>query len=625
MALPGWSAATHNAALMNSKSASRPIGDYALIGDTLSTALVSSEASIDWLCWPRHDSPAVLTRLLDSSKGGCCTVRFNGLAAAGRAYLAQTNVLETRFEGPQGKAGLIDLMPVLQIQQRASGPDGRPLGAVLRILECLQGSLEGRFSLRMTPDYGRVEAACRITAQGAVIDTPVGTVYVSCSERLIRVGDELIADFALGAGSHVFFAFTLGESSALRTMNAARRCLEDTAAYWRNWSSGIQYAGRYREAITRSALVLKLLTYSPTGAIIAAPTTSLPEAVPGERNFDYRYSWVRDSTFTVTAFCNLGLIHEAAEYLSFLNRVGLSGGQELRLLYGIDGEMPDEEVLNHLPGWNQVSPVRIGNAANDQKQLDIYGEVIIALHAYLEASDYVPPPCLGDTLAAVVSSLANTVVDVCHEKDCGIWELRSGPQHLQHTKALLWVALTRAVAIAKRIAGISVENSRRWSDAAVALRQEYEARTWDPRRRAYMQAYDSGVLDAAVLRTVLFGALEARDERTQSTLKAIEAELADGDLIYRYRTPDGLRGEEATFTACAFWRVGVLALAGDTKRAQPLFERLLRKANDVGLFAEQIDARSGDQRGNFPQAFTHMSVINHAVRLEDRLDHVTSE
>ncbi len=604
---------------MSSKSASRPIGDYALIGDTLSTALISSQGSIDWLCWPRHDSPALMTRLLDPDNGGCCTVRFNHMVAAGRAYLPQTNVLESRFEGPQGQAGLIDLMPVLQIAQRASGPDGQPLGAVLRFVECLQGRLEGRFSLRMTPDYGRVEAACRITMHGAVIVTPVGTVHVTCSERLSRVGDELIADFALQAGSRAFFAFTLGESSALQTLDAALKCLQDTAEYWRNWSSGIRYEGRYREAITRSALVLKLLTYSPTGAIIAAPTTSLPEAVPGERNFDYRYSWVRDSTFTVTAFCNLGLIHEAAEYLSFLNRVGLSGGQELRLLYGIDGEMPDEELLTHLPGWNHVSPVRIGNAANDQKQLDIYGEVIVALHAYLEATDYAPPPFLGGTLAAVVSRLANTVVAVCHEKDCGIWELRSRPQHLQHTKALLWVALAKAVAIAQRIPGIAGEDSRRWSEAAGALRQEYETRTWDPRRQAYMQAYDSDVLDAAVLRTVLFGALEARDERTQSTLKAIEAELADGDLIYRYRAPDGLRGVEATFTACAFWRVGVLALSGNTERARPLFERLLMRANDVGLFAEQIDARSGDQRGNFPQAFTHMSVINHAFRLEDRL------
>jgi GH15 family glucan-1,4-alpha-glucosidase len=605
---------------MSSKSASRPIGDYALIGDTLSTALISSQGSIDWLCWPRHDSPAVITRLVDPDRGGCCTIEFDHLLPAGRAYVPQTNVLETRFEGSHGKAVLTDLMPVLQIPQRASGPDGQPLGAVLRMLECCEGRAVGRFSLRLTPDYGRVAAVCRITPQGAVIDTPVGKVHVTSSERLSSVGDELFADFALQAGSRAYFAFTLGESGALETLNAARHCQEDTAEYWRNWSSGIRYEGRYREAITRSALVLKLLTYSPTGAIIASPTTSLPEAVPGERNFDYRYSWVRDSTFTVTAFCNLGLIHEAAEYLSFLNRVGLSGGQQLRLLYAVDGEMPDEEVLTHLPGWNHVAPVRIGNAANDQKQLDIYGEVIVALHAYLEAADYSPPPFWGDTLAAVVSDLANTVVAACHEKDCGIWELRSGPQHLQHTKALLWVALTKAAAIAKRIPGISPGDSQRWSEAAAVLRRQYEARTWNPRVQAYMQAYESDVLDAAVLRTVLFGALDARDERTRSTLKAIEAELADGDLIYRYRTPDGLRGVEATFTACAFWRVGALALAGDIRRAQPLFERLLLRANDLGLFAEQIDARSGDQRGNFPQAFTHMSVINHAVRLEDRLD-----
>jgi GH15 family glucan-1,4-alpha-glucosidase len=601
-------------------SASRPIGDYALIGDTLSTALISSQGSIDWLCWPRHDSPALMTRLLDPEKGGCCAVQFEDLVAVGRAYLPQTNVLQTRFESGQGQATLTDVMPVGQIRQHASGPDGQPQGAVLRVLECTGGDAAGRLSLKMTPDYGRARITCRRSAQGVVIETPIGVVHVTCSEPLRILGDEVIADFALQRGAQVFFAFALGESSTLNDLDGACDALQDTVQYWRNWCSGIRYDGRYREAITRSALALKLLTYSPTGAIIASPTTSLPEAVPGERNFDYRYSWVRDSSFTVSAFCNLGLLHEAAEYLSFLNKVGLRRGQELRLLYSIDGEMPAEEVLTHLPGWNHVSPVRIGNAANDQKQLDIYGEVIIALHAYLDATDYAPPPFLGDTLPILVSDLANVVVERCHEKDCGIWELRSGPQHLQHTKALLWVALTRAVAIASRIAGIAVEDTRRWAATADALRQEYEARAWNPRRQAYMQAYESEVLDAAVLRTVLFGALDARDPRTRSTLKAVEAELADGDLIYRYRAADGLRGVEATFTACSFWRVGVLALAGDTDRAQPLFERLLKRANDVGLFAEQIDAQSGDQRGNFPQAFTHMSVINHAVRLEDRLN-----
>ena len=392
--------------------------------------------------------------------------------------------------------------------------------------------------------------------------------------------------------------------------------MERTRRYWKAWCDQSTYKGAYRVAVMRSALVLKMLTYSPSGGIIAAPTTSLPEAVPGNRNFDYRYSWVRDASFTVTAFCNLGYAREAAEYLRFLRAMDKSNGRELGLLYGVEEAVPPEQDLTNLSGWNDVSPVRIGNGAKEQRQYDIYGEYMIALHDYLETVDYKPPTPLGDGLVELITNLANQAYLHRDDADSGIWELRSGSGHLQHTKALLWVALDRAVKLAAKMEGFGSEDIERWAQGARALRSEYERESWNEKLGAYAQSYGSDILDAAVLRTILFGALDPRSSRTLSTVKAIQEGLGKGDLIYRYKMDDGFVGVEGAFTACAFWRVGALALAGQTEKAKAIFERLLQRANNVGLLAEEIDVESGEQRGNFPQAFTHMAIINHAVRLE---------
>jgi GH15 family glucan-1,4-alpha-glucosidase len=602
---------------------SKPIADYALIGDTHSTALVASDGRIDWMCWPRHDSPALFTRLLDEDAGGCWSIGLQDLAPAGRAYRGDSTILDTHFAGAGGAATLTDAMSVHPPETWAdSGPDGEAQGRLIRVLRAKTGRIQGVFRLHITPNYGRILGVPYGAGTRWTVRLADQEVAIAASHALYFDGEALLLPVDLATGDSAWMAMTLigpDIREPLRTPADVEADLAQTERFWRDWSAGIRYDGAYRDAVVRSALTLKLLTYSPTGAIVAAATTSLPEAVPGNRNFDYRYSWVRDASFTVTAFCNVGLVREASEYLRFLTEADESGGETVRLLYGIDGPVPEEQELDHLPGWRGVGPVRIGNAADGQQQHDIYGEFMVALHSWLEAVDYAPPAWIADKLPRLIATLAGHAMRCRDAKDHGIWELRSERQHLQHSKALLWVTLDRAVKTAKRLGGIDDDCIAEWRCVADDLRDEYERCTWNEGRGAYMQGYGSDVLDAAVLRTVLFGALDPADPRTLRTLDAVERELSEGDLTYRYRMDDGLEGDEGTFTACAFWRVGVMALAGRTASAKAMFERLLTRSNDVGLFAEEIDAATGEQRGNVPQAFTHMCVINHAVRLEQAI------
>ncbi|MBP0491174.1 glycoside hydrolase family 15 protein [Pararoseomonas indoligenes] len=602
---------------------SRPLADYALIGDTHSNALIARDGSIDWLCWPRHDSPALFLRLLDDEKGGACTVAFERLIGTVRRYLPGTNMLETVFTTATGRAVLTDFMPLSRPDRVApEGPDGIAEGRVIRLLRCEEGGVSGRFLVRPTFDYAR--RLCAPSMQ------PDGTALFEAGEQRMLVvalpggpaveGEAVSAAFDLGMGERMALVLSGGEDGQtvppVRLEEVEER-LAATRHYWDDWSARCTYRGGYREAVLRSVLLLKLLTYSPTGAIIAAPTLGLPEAVPGNRNFDYRYAWLRDASFTVTSFVMLGYVREAAEYLRFLRLADPSRGRALKLMYAIDGGPPAaEEVLDHLSGWRGVGPIRIGNGAADQQQHDIYGEHLMALETFLEAVDYDPPQKTNDHLPEGLVNLATRALAVRHAEDQGIWEPRTPGKQMFHTKALIWVALDRAARMARRVGRIEEGLIRDWERVAEEVRAEYHERGWNPARGAFTQFYGSDLLDAAVLRTVLFGAIDANDPRLASTYDAITRELVVDDLVYRYRAPDGMEGEEGTFSACAFWRVGCLALAGRTEPARLVFERLLGRGNDLGLFAEEIDAATGEQRGNFPQGFTHMALINHALRLE---------
>jgi GH15 family glucan-1,4-alpha-glucosidase len=597
------------------------IEDYGMIGDTLSSALINRRGSIDWLCWPRHDSEAVFLRLLDDEIGGFCDVTIDGGEATSRRYLDGTNILETIFRTPSAEVALVDFMPV---KARAplldEGPDVEARNAVVRILTCKRGTVRGRFRTKVTFDYARRRSVWNDA--GDRCEAGQSSIGIATDADLVLNGDSSEAEFELSAGNAVFYAFDYRDARQCggpRTKldaGTALRLLDESRCYWEGWSARCTYRGPYRAQVLRSALVLKLLTHSPTGAIIAAPTMGLPEAIPGDRNYDYRYVWLRDASFTVTSFVNLGYVREAGEHLRFLRTVDRSHGSALRLMYAIEGDVPDESEMTHLKGWRGTVPVCIGNAAHDQKQFDIYGEYLIALHFWVSARDRHAIPESYD-LPKLITNLADAAMAARDEPDNGIWEIRTGRAHHVHTKGLLFLALDRAAKMGRMMDGIARESIERWEVAAQTLRDEFLRRGWNSEIGAYAQAYESNVLDAAVLRAAILGAIDPSDPRLQRTVDAIHSALgAGGDLVYRYRLPDGMQGQEATFLACAFWRVGCLALAGRRDEARAIYERLLARGNDLGLFAEQLDAATGEHRGNFPQGFTHMSIINHALRLE---------
>ena len=602
------------------RSVSKPISDYALIGDTHSCALIARDGSIDWLCWPRHDSPALFVKLLDDEKGGACSIAFDDLAETARRYVPDTNILETTFATATGRARLVDVMPVNPPSPEPDeGPDGEGESRLIRLLTCESGHVRGVLRVRPTFDYAR--RACTPIVEGASVLFEAGDwrLRVNAHRRPDLVGDMAEIPFDLSEGETAYLVLTHGEDNAdacIDDFAGARRKLDSTADYWRRWSARCTYRGVYRDAVMRSALCLKLLTYSPSGGIVAAVTAGLPEAVPGNRNYDYRFTWMRDAAFTVTAFVMLGYVREASEFLRFLRERDGTYGRETRLMYGVADDIPPEEELTHLAGWNGVGPVVIGNIAESQDQHDIYGELLRALCVFLEAVDYDPPEKVNDRLPQVLDNLTARAIRHRHDADNGIWELRTGPRQQVHTKAMIWVALTDAARIARNITGVPEDKIAAWERVAAEVRAEYLDQGWSAEKQAYTGAYASHHLDAAVLRVVLFGALDPSDPRTRATLAAIERELGAGDLIYRYRMDDGLIGDEGTFTACAFWRVGCLALDGRTGEAKAAFERLIASGNDVGLFAEEIDPATGEQRGNTPQGFSHMALINAALRLE---------
>lgn len=592
-----------------------------MIGDLRGAALVAVDGAMDWLCLPRFDSAPLFFGLLDAEQGGGCSViPDDAVEHRERRYLPATNILETTLATSRGSLVLTDCMPLRAIADAGdTGPDCDAPGRVIRSMTCSEG-LVG-LTLRIAP---RFDWARRTVTLGLSLDDihgaswDDGAMQVVCSHPLALDGNDLVCRATLRQGESLLLV--LGHGAPLRRadLDDAPLQLQQTQSYWRAWSSQCTYRGRHADFVLRSALCLKLLTYAPSGALIAAPTTSLPEAIGGERNWDYRYVWARDASFSISAFLNLGFRREAAEFLRFLHQAdGQGSGQVLRVMYGIDGQLgagDEEHQLDHLAGWRGSRPVRAGNSASAQQQHEIYGELLAALNLYVGTYglDGLCPDLRAD-MGQFVRRLAETTLQRWRTPDQGIWELRGAPRHLLHTKAMCWVALDRAVKLAPLI---GIEAAPHWAVERDAIHADCLRHGWNEELNVLTMEYGGNDLDMSTLRLALMDFLPAGDPRMAATLAASVRELGagTGDLFYRYRFDDGLAGDEGAFAACTFWVAGLHALAGDIERAETLVERVLARANDVGLFAEQIAPASGEQLGNFPQGFTHMALIHEVVR-----------
>jgi GH15 family glucan-1,4-alpha-glucosidase len=599
-----------------------PIAEHGLIGDLQTAALVTTEGCVDWFCCPRFDSPSIFASLLDRERGG----RFR-LAAAGddvvvrQLYFPDTAILVTRFLTPGGVGEVLDFMPVDE-PERAS--DRHRLARVVR---CVRGQI--RFELECAPrfDYGRQAHELELTDEGAVFHTPTLqlTLHGGGAGAMQRHGDDVRGELTLSAGQAGGVMLESAADGPPRTMTPEELLglFTSTARFWRDWLARSSYRGRWREMVNRSAITLKLMTYAPSGALVAAPTAGLPEQVGGERNWDYRYTWIRDGSFSVHALLGLGFTEEAEAFGRWLSdRAAEQAGQAegsglLKIMYRVDGSSDlNEEILDHWEGYAGSRPVRIGNGAADQLQLDIYGEALDSI--YLADRHGIR---VGHRGWVKLAQLADWICEHWDQPDEGIWETRGGRQNFTYGRLQCWVALDRMVRLAQehgRPADLT-----RWISERDRIYQQIMDHGWNPKRRAFTQHDKTEVLDASLLMLPLVGFVAPRDPLWLSTLDAMDGELVSDSLVYRYdpsASPDGLRGEEGTFSICTFWYVDALARSGRLEEARQTLEKMFTYANHLGLFAEEIGL-TGEQLGNFPQAFTHLSLINAAINLDHQLDH----
>jgi GH15 family glucan-1,4-alpha-glucosidase len=601
---------------------SQPIAAYGLLADCNSAALVALDGSIDWLCMPRYDSESIFGRILDPDAGHW-SIRPAGEFTSERRYLPGTLVTETTFTTETGSVRLTDALAFAQ------GQRGHDLGydaphELLRSVEGISGVVELVLELAPRPEYGLVRPLFRKEGNGGRTFGGPNRIAVSAGVPVEIDDVTMHAAFRVMSGERVGFALRWAPTEARDPMQptapadvAAR--LADTAEGWQSWEAEHDiYPGPHRELVRLSARVLKGLTYRPTGAIVAAPTTSLPETVGGERNWDYRYSWIRDASLTLEALYIGSCSDEAEEFVSFMTS-SAGGGASLQIMYGIGGEHDlSERELPHLRGWRDSQPVRVGNGAWGQTQLDVYGELLNSLHLYREQLGELHPE-----IQEFVAYLADMAAARWSETDAGMWEMRGEPRHHLSSKVLCWVALDRAVKLAPSLG--SHAKGDEWAAERDRIRDAILVRGWSEERQAYVQSFDSDELDAAQLLMPIVGFLPADDERMRATIEAIARDLTEDGLVLRYRNEeglnaDGLTGEEGTFVICSFWLVSCLAKAGEVERAAQLFDQLSGYANDVGLLGEEIDTASGEQLGNFPQAFSHIGLITAAYEIDKARD-----
>jgi GH15 family glucan-1,4-alpha-glucosidase len=594
-----------------------PISDYALIGDCRSAALISRQGSIDWCCLPRFDSGSAFARLLDRERGGHCSILPVDERdwECARRYLDDTLVLATTLDGPGGELRLIDCFTIADPDRPGDERE------ILRVIEGVRGQAE--LEIRVAPrfDYGQVRPWIRRHAKR--LHSAIGgddALVVWCDEELTEDPDhELSARVTVAAGDRVRLALRYRaperiDAGALEEPDPAAldERLEATIDWWRGWASQVQLGTRDEPAVRRSALTLKALTYAPTGAIVAAPTTSLPEVIGGARNWDYRFAWVRDASFSSRSFAELGCDHEADAFRAFIMRSAAGHADDLQVFFGVGGERRlRAQQLNELEGYRRSAPVNVGNDASAQRQLDAYGELVNLTWRWHRRGH---SPTDDDWRFLV--SLIDRAAERWREPDRGLREWPGEPDHFVHSKVLCWAAIDRGIRLADEC--MRRAPVRRWKHARDELRQAIERRGYDRKRGVFVQAFDSDELDAAVLLLPTVEFVDWADERMLRTVAAIREQLAAGqDLLYRYRRNDGLAGREGAFLCCSFWLVECLARGGELEEARRLFDRTGSHANDLGLFSEELDPRSLELLGNFPQALTHLAQIDAAVTLAE--------
>ncbi|GAA5005451.1 glycoside hydrolase family 15 protein [Streptomyces siamensis] len=610
--MPGPSAGTDSPRYL-------PIADHGLIGDLRSAALVGTNGTIDWYCCPRFDAPSVFASILDADRGGCFELAADVPARTKQFYFPDTNVLITRFFAEDGVGEIQDFMPVVDDSREADRH------RLIRRVICVRGTLPFRARIAPRFAYGTLPHTVRKQPGQALFECSTLKLALTSTVPTEIDGQDVWSLFKLHEGEAAVFTLDrVGGDVAPRfcAVAEAERSFDATVRYWRQWLSRSRYRGRWREMVHRSALTLKLLTYAPTGAIIAAPTTSLPEQIGGERNWDYRYVWIRDAAFCVYALLRLGFTDEAEAFMSFLtDHAGLTTAQEpgptgpLQIMYGIDGrrELPEEE-LTHLEGYRNSAPVRIGNEAVGQLQLDIYGALIDSLYLY----DKWGKP-ISSAHWDSIGELVDWVCENWDQPDEGVWETRGGRKPFLYSRLMCWVAIERAIRLARH-RGLPADIVR-WAKARDDIYRRIMRSGWSEERRAFTQYEDSNILDASLLMMPLAKFIAPTDPKWLTTLDALGEDLVSDSLVYRYdpqASPDGLQGEEGTFSICSFWYVEALTRAGRLDEARLAFEKMLTYANHLGLYAEEI-GHTGEQHGNFPQAFTHLALISAAFNLDRRL------
>ena len=589
------------------------IADYAMLSDCHSCALISRAGSLDWLCFPRFDSPSVFGRLLDSNAGHW-SIRPVGESTSSRRYADQTLVLETHFETKTGAGVLQDALAV-GLNERGHELGADVPHALLRRITCIQGEICIEMEYAPRPEYGLVYPLLVPTDGGVLGRGGAAVLLLSLGVPVVAENSVAHARFTVHAGETVGFALQFRSTSqappTVWPQEQIHRYMDDTIEAWRSWAGLHQtYQGPWRDLVHLSGRILQGLTFYPTGAIVAAPTTSLPETAGGTRNWDYRYTWVRDASFTLAALWVAACPDEANKFFDFLAHTALTQvrrGLDLQIMFGIGGEHDlSEREIPHLAGWRDSRPVRIGNGAWNQRQLDVYGELLSAAHVLRDRLQE-----LDGFAREFLANLVDMAAERWTQKDQGIWEIRGEPRDFLYSKLMCWVALDRGIALAPLIG--AEDRMARWQGVREQIRHSILENGWNKNVGAFTQSFGSEDLDASALMIPIVGFLPVDDPRVRATMDAIQTRLTDKHgLVYRYLSHDGLEGEEGTFLLCTFWLSQVLAMAGRVDEAKQTFSRATSFANDLGLLSEEVDPYSGQLLGNFPQAFSHVGLVNAA-------------